>query len=167
MQENWRYTAKSITKYDPAFRNDKGVYLRSEWTSYKDIGERFNQVLFTKDDYIKTEQHYIEAVKLFFEFHSCEYFGLENLEIYNAKALENIDEIKLHLHVNQINVFKIKDIPQIVQLILREVIWGELISRFDNEIAVRFGYDFYMYFNSDRDISSLLEKIKQIGLYID
>ena len=34
-----------------------------------------------------------------------------------------------------------------------------------NEIALRFGYDFYMYFNSNQNLEALFIKVEDSGLY--
>lgn len=36
-----------ITKYDPQYRDEQGIYIREDWTSYSDIGKTYNGKLLT------------------------------------------------------------------------------------------------------------------------
>jgi nucleoside-triphosphatase len=44
-----------VTKYDPAFRDRAGRYLREEWTSVGDIGRSFGGVVLTREEYRRVE----------------------------------------------------------------------------------------------------------------
>ena len=52
-----------ITKYDPQYRNEIGIYLRDEWIGISDIGKTFEGKVLTASDYFGTEDRYIEALK--------------------------------------------------------------------------------------------------------
>ena len=54
-----------ITKYNPKYRQLDGKYLNNEWTSYSDIGKKYNGKLFTMQNYIEVENSYVTAIILF------------------------------------------------------------------------------------------------------
>jgi|SRR5688572_20687759 len=170
MDDNWRYSATAITKYDPAYRDYYDVYTKNEWISFYDIGKTFDGVLFTEEEYLETERKYIQATKLFFEFHQCEYFELANLETQTFTGMaSSITDDRLIKKLDQSEgnrIFELALLPTVVQSILREFIWGELFCRADKNIAVRFGYDYHMYFNSSKDMDPLLKQISSLGLYV-
>jgi len=53
-----------ITKYDPQYRDEIGVYCRDEWYLYSQIGDTFEGKVFTANDYFETEDRYIESLKI-------------------------------------------------------------------------------------------------------
>src|SRR5262245_6416722 len=54
-----------VTKYDPAFRDSTGAYVRDEWTSFSDIGRAFSGVVLTEADYQRAEDAYVTAAVAF------------------------------------------------------------------------------------------------------
>lgn len=49
-----------IVKYSPQKYNRNGVYTADEWTSRDDIGKYFDGKLFTLEEYLNIEKHYIK-----------------------------------------------------------------------------------------------------------
>jgi hypothetical protein len=47
---SWR-----VTKYKPDFRDERGAYLRDEWTSLSEVGKSFGGVKLTFEEYRKIE----------------------------------------------------------------------------------------------------------------
>lgn len=47
-----------ISKYNPKYRDDNGIYLKEDWISYVDIGKIYYGREFSKNDYINTEDQY-------------------------------------------------------------------------------------------------------------
>ena len=45
---SWR-----IAKYNPKYRNNKGAFVKNEWTSFSDIDKIFNGKKLTLENYIK------------------------------------------------------------------------------------------------------------------
>lgn len=83
-----------ISKYNPEFRNDKGIYLKDDWTSYCDIGKIYEKV-FTKEDYLNVESKYCDVIS--------EILGQNKIEEMMLQDLEcdfSIDEIKRMLAEN-------------------------------------------------------------------
>jgi hypothetical protein len=70
-----------VTKYNPAFRNDYGPnagagwnpavridaapFTKFEWTTFKEIGETFSGVVFTREEYDRVEDAYVQAAGAF------------------------------------------------------------------------------------------------------
>lgn len=44
-----------ISKYNPKYRDEHGIYTRDEWTSISDVGEYFNGYEVTMEEYLDTE----------------------------------------------------------------------------------------------------------------
>ena len=57
-------TELRITKYDPKFRDENGVYLRDEWYLISQIGKTFDGKVFTASEYFEAENRYIESLKI-------------------------------------------------------------------------------------------------------
>lgn len=51
-----------ITKYNPKFRNELGHYQKKEWTSVSDIGKIFEGKQLTVEEYLNTENLYINSI---------------------------------------------------------------------------------------------------------
>ena len=46
-----------ISKYDIKYRNELGVYLRDDWTSFFDIGKVWEGELLTREEYERVEKN--------------------------------------------------------------------------------------------------------------
>ena len=147
MNESWRYNAKAITKYNPAFRNEKGVYENNEWVGFFQIGKIINGELLTFSTYSEVETKYINAARMFLEFHDCPVVIIKNLEKYNLSEYNFEDKHDL-FEFNQ----QLQENSSIVLT--------------DDEVSIRFGYDFYMYFNSPKNLDPLVAKIEKLGLFV-
>lgn len=170
MNKDWRYTAKLVSKFNPAFKDDKGHYRIDEWIGFFQIGKKFHDGELTFQSYLITEDAYIKAAIFFFKFHGCHKVVLSSLEKNDFSEYNYGDRDELMLSYNNISegqVVIIEHLSNVVKLILRELIWVELFCEESNDIAVRFGYDFYMYFSSNQDLSDLFIKIEELGLYVD
>jgi hypothetical protein len=49
---------------------------------------------------------------------------------------------------------------------MRENIWCELYCSYNNNIVIRFGYDFYMYVNGIDKDSPIWQDVGEIGLFV-
>lgn len=169
MEDKWRLDTKSITKYNPVFRDDKGYYTKKEWTGLQQIGQVFDNKQLTFESYSEIENKYIEASICFFKFHKTDNIIIRNIEKNNFNNYHFEDRESLFLLYNKINEgFKIsiEDLKIIVKLILRNLIWAELFDNETEKIALRFGYDFYMYFNSYKNLNELFKEVEKLGLYV-
>lgn len=50
-----------IIKYNPAFRDERGAYLKDEWTSVSDVGKSFDGEVLTFEEYYKIENAYVAS----------------------------------------------------------------------------------------------------------
>ena len=170
MDNNWQFTAVEITKYDPAFRDQNHHYTKNEWIGFFQIGKTFEDGVLTFETYLQTEKKYIQAALLFFEFHDCKNITVRTVEKNEFSDYKYEDREQLFLFYNKITEgcsLPVEEAGSLIKLILRELLWAELFCSDSNDIAIRFGYDFYMTFNSNRrDMDDLYNKIKALGLYI-
>lgn len=168
--QTWRYSAFSVTKYNPAYRDVNGVYQKSEWIGFFQVGKNIDGQILTLEEYELTEEKYLTAAYLFFTFHGCVKVRIENLEKNYSDDYKYPDKEALLALYNKLEsgqVYELEDIKAIVKLILRELIWAELFCDKSDEITLRFGYDFYMYFNSGKNMTSLFREIESLGLFVD
>lgn len=169
MDDTWRLTAKSVTKYDPTHRDENGFYTKSEWVSFHQVGQFFDNKLLTFEAYSEVEKKYIEASICFFKFHKTKKIHLKNIEKndfanYNQKDRESL--VLFYHSVTDGFQITVDELNIIVKLILRNLIWAELFDNNSEEIALRFGYDYYMYFNSNENMDELFKSVAKIGLYV-
>lgn len=60
-----------VTKYDPAFHDRAGRYLREEWTSISDIGRSFGGIVLTRKEYLRVEDAHVETALAFLREAGC------------------------------------------------------------------------------------------------
>ena len=142
--ENWRFTAAAIFK-------EKDYPQNGTWTSIADIGRIYNGREFTYDDYLKTEQSYINIFVSMFEYLHVKKIKLIHLTVNDIVPPQG------HLYDEMLRLWygkvynnmslSLEDLQYVVPLILRENIYGVLFHKRTNTY-VRFGYDYYVYVNS-------------------
>jgi len=121
------------------------------------------------DEYVVAEEKYIKAAAAFLQFHSCTKFYIKNLELYGFGDYDHPDLPVLTAGYHAILENAVVDqemLPVLVQLILREIIYCEIFCDEPGNTAIRFGYDMYMYFNAERDMTELFAEVREIGLYV-
>lgn len=162
-----------ITKYNPKYRNERGVYLRDEWTSISEIDSITNDNGMLKThDYISTENKYVKAI---LDIMSCldiqklSIFGLEKwentLDTTNFSSLYNENMKSLYGQVTNGLWLEKDQISDLSRLILREKIWCKL--KFDSKMYVHFGHDFYMFIGSEMMCEDTINNIEKSGLYVE
>jgi len=67
-------------------------------------------------------------------------------------------------HLREGASISVAEMPEIIRLILREIIWMILLS---DEIRVEFGYDYYMYVTCEKLQPATVEQIERTGLFVD
>ena len=169
MNDQWRYSAVSITKYNPLFRDENGYYKKEDWLGFFQIGKTFNGEKLTFESYLLTESKYLQAAAYFFEYHSCKAMVVKNIEKNDYSDYTYNDREELILIYNKLTegaVIPLADLPVLIKLILRELIWAEVYCEGSDDIALRFGRDYYMYFNSGKNMSELFRKTEALGLFV-
>lgn len=164
--DTWRYTAISVTKYDPLVERDYRIAVPpEEWTSYFDVGKKFNGIELTRDEYLATEQNYINAVSLVLNPNSCHQVVVRELEKYSAEGLSG-ELLELYETIGDSYMVNLEKVPMLMRLILREYMWCEMHCAV-NDICVRFGYDYYMYVNGLGKGDAIWQEIAdKTGLFI-
>ncbi len=163
-----------ITKYNPLYRDENGSYNKEDWTSYSEIGKKFNGKILTLEYYLKIENKYIEAF-----FKMTAFFKTKKIKISYLNKHQIIDQIKEHNDEDLIQTFSslnlkstisIKDkqlIIEIIKLVLREYIEIELLIHSESRSEVIFGFDFYMYLKTNLNVNSMLKDINKNGLFAE
>jgi hypothetical protein len=170
MDETWRYSAQAVTKYNPIYRDENGHFKKDEWLGFFQVGKIINGQLFSLESYLDVESKYIAAARIFFSFHNCASVLLKNVEKYGTLDYNLADRREMMMVYDKIEdgfVVSLDNLDAVIKLVLRELVWAELFCDFDQSVVVRFGYDFYMYFNSDENWDSIKERITHLGLFID
>src|SRR5438876_10123615 len=81
-----------ITKYDPAYRNAAGAYLKDEWTSVSDIGKSFDGKALTVEEYRSVENAYVSTALRFLSEANLNCLNVTSLETNNvSKADTSLD----------------------------------------------------------------------------
>ena len=121
-----------VTKYNPALRNAKGVYIPQEWTSVADIGRVFGGIVLTVDEYRRVEQAYIRSALAF--------LGEGGVTSLRVEGLENSKRSPVGF--GEGSVVSGEQIDDLIRQVLREEFWCRLEAQ---DGFVHFGWDFYMY----------------------
>lgn len=147
MRNWWR-----VTRYDPALRDDRGVYRGRTWISIAQVGESFDGRRLTLDEYVKTEDAYVDAVVAF-----AESSGVEVLEVRRPGSRSGLTEGE------QLSIEAVRDL---IRRLLREETWCQLES-VAGDFAVHVGYDLYMFIGSDEPCESAVIATRDAGLFVD
>lgn len=139
---------RRITRYDPALRDARGAYLGNTWTSISDIGEEFDGVVLTRDEYDRIEEAYVSSVLAL--ANDC---GVDRLEVRHLETSEGLDDGDL---------LSIAEATSVVRRMLREEVVCTLESPAD-DFAVHIGFDLYMYVGSDCVAARALEHARSAG----
>ena len=143
-----------ITKFNPEFRTASGVYARDEWTSVGDIGRTFDGAVFSRDEYNRTEDAYVEAAQAFLGE-----AGISSLEV---RGLENHG--RATLTVEDDDSISIADAGGLIRKMLRQEFW----CRLESEVAfVHVGQDYYMYVGVPNFCSNAEQVAKRLGLFVE
>ena len=144
----WRLSSIAVVK-------EKNYRFSDSWTSISDIGKVYNNKLFTYQEYLKTENSYINLFISIFNYLNAQKIKLIHLDkmetLHSEISLYDSEGIleEWYKKVTNNMSFKISDIKYIAPLILRENIWGVLFHQ-SSKTYIRFGFDYYVYIRSPR-----------------
>lgn len=160
---HWR-----VTKYNPKYRNERGIYLKDEWIMYSQIGtECGEEGILTFEDYLKVEDAYVAAIIAFMESlhietlmitHLSKRTKLKKHKHYTAAMLD------VHPMLTDLQSITKEMIVPTTRLILRENIWCKLVSP---AMYVHFGWDYYMYIGSKKKCMDAVTLIEQSNLFVE
>lgn len=143
-----------VTKYDPSFRNDKGYYLRDEWTSFLDVGKSYRGVVLTLTEYERVETAYVGAALGFL----CD-AGVYTLA---ARGVEN------PYHSPSAPTEGAQLETEALEAALRSVLREEFWCRFECDSAfVHFGWDYYMYVGVSVPCEAAKATAQASGLFVE
>ena len=160
---SWR-----VTKYDPAFRDECGAYLRGEWTSLSDVGKPFDGVELTFEEYRKIEDAYVSTALSFVSEARLDALTVTYLETYGASEarVEDLRGIDFDPKVaRQGMLLSGGSLGDVCRLVLREILWCKLES--ESGFYIHFGYDYYMYIGSPAPSEESIAYGRQQGLFIE
>lgn len=156
-----------VTKYDPKNRDSNGIYLRDEWTFYAQIGTVVEGKVFTYAEYLTAENAYVAALILFMECNNLKYLQIVNLE-NNLKFKKDVylskEMVTLLKKIREVVSVNKTEVDLLTRLILREKLWCIFASK---AMAVRFGWDYYMYIGSVNKCVKGIQKIEKNGLFVE
>ncbi|MDF2947977.1 MAG: hypothetical protein K0S51_2656 [Bacillales bacterium] len=160
-----------ITKYNPLFRDQQGIYFKDEWTSMYDIGSTFPDGLFNIDEYLRIENLYVNAVTSIMDCIGVNYLQIEGLEKWS-------DSIEI-LDFNEIYDNEMSDLfkqlcngdkldKQMVRIVCKLILRNNLWCRLTNErMYVHFGHEYYMFVGCLDRCEYIIKEIVNSGLYVE
>ncbi|MEO7174621.1 MAG: hypothetical protein ABIV51_02280 [Saprospiraceae bacterium] len=166
-QDRWRLSAFRVVKYNPKFRNDQGHYMKNEWSDFSDIGSEFDGQILTFEEYLMVENLYVQAVEYLFKANNCtkvqitsRHFFTEDLpRVRDPELIEFYDKL---LHKRTVSVY---EAMLTTKLVLRGALSCQLQCKNNRHIAVRFSYEYYMYFNTPKPDIIRREIEDRFGLF--
>lgn len=123
-----------------------------------EIGESFDDKVFTQEEYSRVEDAYVEAILLFMQEQQ-----IEKLQLIEYENHQNYQTDKLLLENK--TFYNKEQVSSLIRLILREEIWGKLV--YEKEMFVHFGYDYYMYVGLQEESKQALDFIPDLGLFVE
>ncbi|MGL3067040.1 MULTISPECIES: hypothetical protein [Planococcus] len=147
-----------VTKYNPQNRDANGHYtLLEEWIGMSDVGKSYQGQIFTMEQYLVTEEKYIQAGEVLIQKTGVNHLKLVDLENYSHETALNLSEGK---------TISLSLVRELIKMILRGGVWGRLVAK--NQFEVHFGYDYYMYFVGESLTDDIIEELRKIdGLYVE
>lgn len=163
MKYQWR-----ITKYNPAFRDQDGAYMKDEWISSSDIGQTFNGKELTLNEYLEVEKAYVHAVMEFLKESKLTSLRVIQLQIHHEFIPDKsslLYEEAFHLPIVEDAVIHEKDIPTVCKMVLRDYIHCHFVSM--GQFFVHFGWDYYMYIGSNQPCNNAIKFAQNNKLFVE
>lgn len=161
-----------ITKYNPDFRNKGGYYTDSysDWTSSSEIGKVFNDKELTFLEYLEVENKYVEAIKQILSEFEIKKLRVINLSNHSYKLSKNELDVSSKIlyekfeNIREDEVVELELIEVLIKANLREFVYCKL---FHEKITIKFGYDYYMYVISSKELKNSANTISDFGLFVE
>lgn len=151
-----------VTKYNPAFRDEQGRYLRDEWTDFSDIGCTFSGRVLTAEQYYEVERHYIEVCISAWEKQGCPQIFLKDIE-NNSLPFWIPQRIRGALWFPKV-IKDEKHLSEIIKRILENRLWARLEGE---QFFIHFGWDYYMYIGTLLKPNLMSELASEYDLYCE
>ena len=177
-----RHIGMRVVKYNPKYYDGINGYQKDEWISVSDIGTTFDNILFTKEEYLRVEKQHIDAILFLKQFVNADFLRLSIMSKFRLKTIPifSNEENRLKSTFRQLKIedeYNNKEIIiDILKLSLREELGLPLLSFNNNEVLIDFGYDYYMRFwfrkvkNNEifiNNLDKLKTQIEDLGLFVD
>ena len=145
-----------ITKYDPTYRDERGVFVGNDWTALSDVSVANGPSV---SEYLAIEENYCAVVLSIFESLSLSEATISGIEFYDDDMDDYascdwyetyLDALKEFRSLNICKKTRV-DIPMVkilLRMMLRDVVWMKV--DFDDGAYLRVGHDFYVNFGSPR-----------------
>ena len=160
---SWR-----ITKYNPAFRDERGAYLRDEWTSVSDVGDSFGGVILDFGEYRRVEDAYISTALRFVAEADLDALTITCLETHRAAEARAKDLGGTAFDPKRARTgmsLPLGALGDVCRLVLREILWCKLEAA--GGFYLHFGYDYYMYVGSPARSENSIAYARQQGLFVE
>jgi hypothetical protein len=138
-----------ITKYNPAKRNELGLYLgKDEWTEFSEVGKNVSL-----EDYEKVEAAFTKS--------ALEFLSSAEIKELNVVGLEDYQNKSRHKENDTISIDKLEKE-------LRSLLRGDFWCKYESELGyVHVGYDYYMYIGVSSVESETIERAENRGLFVE
>jgi hypothetical protein len=125
------------------------------WTDMADVGERFNGIVLSEEEYVRVENTYIAAVVRFAAVTSASLFRVDFLGSQDANFALSPGQLIVR-----------SDLGAIVRGNLR----GELdctLEADNRRLQIAFGWDLYMYVGADTPCETAVASAEEDGLWLE
>jgi hypothetical protein len=161
-----------ISKYDPAFRDQNGIYQRDEWTSASDIGRAFAGETLDLRTYLATEAAYVASVR--------EFMADANLTALRVAWLEPprlVEVLRNHGFPDAADLEQLaadfRDglevsgarLDQVLRLNLRNVLWCWLEEA--GRFVVEAGHEYYLHLGTAAPSQRAISRTHELGLFVE
>lgn len=156
-----------ITKYNPSYRNREGVYIHDDWSSISEIGKVFNNNSLSFESYKTCEDAYVKAINLIIDTNKITNLQVEGFEKGYIIGYPDMKECDIQVFFNKVKngiCIGKQEIELISRLTLREMMWCKLTNE---QLYVHFGYDYYMYVGSVKELTNEVNMIQDHGLFVE
>ena len=145
-----------ISKYDIKYRNELGVYLRDDWTSFFDIGKVWEGELLTREEYERVEKNYLDALRDIAQFVVSNAFEINSIEMWDYDTS--------HLGFPFVNgsIINLEQCLTLAKDIIREKVWCKIESE---KLNIYCEYDYYIYISFEGDLDTVKAIIKKYDLF--
>lgn len=165
----------SISKYRPQFYDQQSCYTRNEWISISDIGKSFDDGVLTVNEYLETEQHYIDTAIELACLSGCSYLRIDYLEgktkdivqwaeKYSERYSLNFNLSKPAKKIRQGLKIPVSACADYLRLCLRECCFA-IFSNHLHNFHIQFLYDYYMIIHTGLPKSQIEKVVATNNLY--
>jgi hypothetical protein len=161
-------TKYEINKFPPSLFK-QGRFLREDWTACTDIGRATSRGMLDKQEYLRVEGLYVDAVALLartvepdiLQVHDVEFWDTASDRLANLGLADVLDGSAAPAEGEPVAAARLDNL---VRRCLREVAWLELMVA--PKLLVHFGYDMRLIVASSISFAGPLDQIRASGLFV-